>query len=94
MTPASAEQGVTNSGPVSENNASAIPTSIGDGLVDFNNYLEEIAVNPSLKSELDQYLEESLTPRIPQFDILNWWKLPNTLKDVPGCLGYPNVHGQ
>ncbi|MQL78556.1 hypothetical protein Taro_010981 [Colocasia esculenta] len=51
----------------------------GDGLMDFDIYISEISVNQQTKSELDQYLEESLVPRIPAFDILNWWRL-NSLK--------------
>ncbi|XP_068652458.1 zinc finger BED domain-containing protein RICESLEEPER 2-like [Aristolochia californica] len=50
-----------------------------DGLLDFDVYISEMACNHQSKSELDQYLEESLIPRIQEFDILNWWKL-NKLK--------------
>ena len=32
-----------------------------------------------MKSELDQYLEESLLPHVQEFDVLGWWKL-NKLK--------------
>ncbi|PIA38498.1 hypothetical protein AQUCO_02700001v1, partial [Aquilegia coerulea] len=39
----------------------------GDRLLDFD----------QTKSELDQYLEESLLPRTMEFDILGWWKLNN-----------------
>ncbi|KAJ6822772.1 zinc finger BED domain-containing protein RICESLEEPER 2 [Iris pallida] len=55
------------------------PTPAGDGLLDFDIYISEMAVNHSSKSELEQYLEEALVPRIQEFDILNWWKL-NTIK--------------
>ncbi|KAJ7951913.1 zinc finger BED domain-containing protein DAYSLEEPER-like [Quillaja saponaria] len=44
----------------------------GDGLSDFEIYISEIT---SQQSELDQYLEESLLPRVPEFNILSWWKL-------------------
>ncbi|KAF9690174.1 hypothetical protein SADUNF_Sadunf01G0168300 [Salix dunnii] len=37
--------------------------SIGDGLSDFDIYISEITSGQHLKSELDQYLEESLLPR-------------------------------
>ncbi|KAJ6827170.1 zinc finger BED domain-containing protein RICESLEEPER 2 [Iris pallida] len=55
------------------------PTSAGDGLLDFDIYISEMSVTHSSKSELEQYLEETLLPRIQDFDILNWWKL-NTIK--------------
>ncbi|KAF2301389.1 hypothetical protein GH714_023571 [Hevea brasiliensis] len=53
--------------------------SIGDGLSDFDVYISEIANSQHMKSELDQYLEESLLPRVHEFDVLGWWKL-NKLK--------------
>lgn len=53
--------------------------SSGDGLSDFDVYISEIANSQQMKSELDQYLEESLLPRVQDFDILGWWKL-NKLK--------------
>ncbi|XP_078443085.1 zinc finger BED domain-containing protein RICESLEEPER 2-like isoform X2 [Wolffia australiana] len=53
--------------------------STGDRLVDFDIYISEISVTQQTKSELEQYLEEALMPRIHGFDILNWWKL-NSLK--------------
>ncbi|KAG6495743.1 zinc finger BED domain-containing protein RICESLEEPER 2-like isoform X1 [Zingiber officinale] len=58
-------------------NLSSSPNVTGYGLMDFDIYLSETAVNESTKSELDQYLEESLVPRTHVFDILNWWKLNN-----------------
>ncbi|KAE8802488.1 zinc finger BED domain-containing protein RICESLEEPER 2 [Hordeum vulgare] len=62
------------------NNTQTTPPSIGDGLLDFDMYLSEIATAQPSKSELEQYLEEPLTPRsIQEFDILSWWKL-NTLR--------------
>ncbi|MGV7927246.1 hAT family dimerization domain-containing protein, partial [Mycobacterium kansasii] len=51
----------------------------GDGLLDFDVFISEMSSNQQTKSELDQYLEESLLPRIQEFDILEWWKL-NKLK--------------
>ncbi|KAF0914339.1 hypothetical protein E2562_028219 [Oryza meyeriana var. granulata] len=61
-----------------ENSAAVTPPN-GDRHLDFDIYLSEIATSQPLKSEIDQYLEEALMPRIPEFDILEWWKL-NTLK--------------
>lgn len=48
-----------------------------DGLHDFDIYISEMSCAHSTKCEMDQYLEESLVPRIQEFDILNWWKLNN-----------------
>ncbi|CAL4964542.1 unnamed protein product [Urochloa decumbens] len=78
LTPAYVEQGEANNGPASANNSQGAP-STGDGLLDFDMYLSEIQSSQPSKSELEQYLDESLTPRIQEFDILNWWKL-NTVK--------------
>lgn len=50
-----------------------------DGLQDFDAFVSEMSTSQQPKSELDQYLEESLVPRIQEFDILDWWKL-NQLK--------------
>lgn len=50
-----------------------------DGLSDFDIYISEIMSSNQMKSELDQYLEESLLPRVQDFDALGWWKL-NRLK--------------
>ncbi|XVF74765.1 hypothetical protein PTKIN_Ptkin13bG0137900 [Pterospermum kingtungense] len=52
--------------------------SVGDGLSDFEVYLSEVGGSQQMKLELDQYLEESLLPRIQDFDILGWWKLNKT----------------
>ncbi|XP_010687924.2 zinc finger BED domain-containing protein DAYSLEEPER isoform X1 [Beta vulgaris subsp. vulgaris] len=49
-----------------------------NGLSDFDMYIMETS-SQQMKSELDQYLEESLLPRIQDFDVLGWWKL-NKLK--------------
>ncbi|KAK9071362.1 hypothetical protein SSX86_009930 [Deinandra increscens subsp. villosa] len=48
--------------------------SNGLGLTDFDVYIMESTSQQS-KSELDQYLEESLLPRIHEFDVMGWWKL-------------------
>ncbi|XP_078173025.1 zinc finger BED domain-containing protein RICESLEEPER 1-like [Carex rostrata] len=50
-------------------------SSTGDGLMDFDIYLSEMAVNQPKKPELEQYLEEMLQPRTNDFNILTWWKM-------------------
>jgi hypothetical protein len=74
LTPAYVEQPAANG-----NKTQAGPPSTGDGLVDFDMYLSEIATVQPSKSELEQYLDETLTPRTQEFDILEWWKL-NTIR--------------
>lgn len=49
--------------------------SAGDGLSDFEMYISELAGSQQMQSELDQYLEEPLQPRVQEFDVLGWWKL-------------------
>jgi hypothetical protein len=56
LTPAYVEQPAA-----SGNKTQAGPPSTGDGLVDFDMYLSEIATVQPLKSELEQYLDESRT---------------------------------
>ncbi|XP_019189585.1 PREDICTED: zinc finger BED domain-containing protein DAYSLEEPER-like isoform X2 [Ipomoea nil] len=46
----------------------------GLGFSDFDVYIMETTSQQS-KSELDQYLEESLLPRVHEFDVVGWWKL-------------------
>ncbi|KAI3446889.1 hypothetical protein Pfo_003554 [Paulownia fortunei] len=53
-------------------------SSNGLGLTDFDVYIMETTSQLS-KTELDQYLEESLLPRVHEFDVVGWWKL-NRLK--------------
>ncbi|XP_039137371.1 zinc finger BED domain-containing protein RICESLEEPER 1-like [Dioscorea cayenensis subsp. rotundata] len=80
LTPAYVEQGgaVVTNGSIDNNQAvSSISALDVDDLLDFDIYISEMSVNQQAKSELDQYLEESLVPRIQEFDILNWWKLNN-----------------
>jgi hypothetical protein len=79
LTPAYVEHGESSNGPANGNNPQGGRPSSGDGLLDFDMYLSEIQSSQPSKSELEQYLDESLTPRIQEFDILNWWKL-NTVK--------------
>lgn len=46
--------------------------TIGESLSDLEMYVSEI------KTELDQYLEETLTPRSEDFNVLSWWRLNST----------------
>ncbi|XP_058115568.1 zinc finger BED domain-containing protein RICESLEEPER 2-like [Magnolia sinica] len=59
------------------------PLPNDDGLQDFDVFISETTNGRRTQTELDQYLEEALIPRIQDFDILDWWKL-NKLK-------YPNL---
>ncbi|PSR96065.1 Zinc finger BED domain-containing protein [Actinidia chinensis var. chinensis] len=68
--------------------------STGDGLSDFDIYISEITGNHEMKSELDQYLEESLLPRVQEFDVLGWWeqnrtKYPTLSKMASDVLSIP-----
>lgn len=45
-----------------------------NGLTDFDVYIME-TTSQLAKSELDQYLEESLLPRVHDFDVVGWWKV-------------------
>ncbi|CAH9083957.1 unnamed protein product [Cuscuta epithymum] len=44
------------------------------GLTEFDAFIME-TTSQLAKSELDQYLEESLLPRVHEFDVVGWWKL-------------------
>ncbi|KAL2234593.1 zinc finger BED domain-containing protein DAYSLEEPER-like isoform X2 [Sesamum indicum] len=46
-----------------------------DGFSDFDIYISDIMSAQHMKSELDQYLEEPLLPRVQDFDVLGWWKM-------------------
>ncbi|XP_054821215.1 zinc finger BED domain-containing protein DAYSLEEPER-like isoform X2 [Prosopis cineraria] len=73
LTPAYAEEG--NAGGHMKMEESPGGTLLSDsGLTDFDVYIMETS-SQQMKSELDQYLEESLLPRVPDFDVLGWWKL-------------------
>ncbi|KAI4329356.1 hypothetical protein L6164_021627 [Bauhinia variegata] len=50
-----------------------------DGFPDFEVYISDFMNNQEIKSELDQYLEESEVPDEQEFDVLRWWRL-NRLK--------------
>lgn len=52
--------------------------TIGDGFSDFELYISEVGSHKQMKSELDQYLEESLIPRSQDFEVLGWWSLNRT----------------
>lgn len=45
-----------------------------EGLSDLEIYISDIT-NNRIKSELDQYLEEPMLPKVQEFDILSWWRL-------------------
>ncbi|XP_043725221.1 zinc finger BED domain-containing protein RICESLEEPER 2-like [Telopea speciosissima] len=75
LTPTYVDHGISSS-PKRETSPGAL-LAAGDGLLDFDVYISEISASQQSKSELDQYLEESLVPRIQEFDILSWWKLNN-----------------
>ncbi|TKY73159.1 Zinc finger BED domain-containing protein DAYSLEEPER [Spatholobus suberectus] len=77
LTPAYAEdRSAGNHGKMEESPGGTVLTD--SGLTDFDAYIME-TTSQQMKSELDQYLEESLLPRVPDFDVLGWWKL-NKLK--------------
>ncbi|KAL1554139.1 zinc finger BED domain-containing protein DAYSLEEPER-like [Salvia divinorum] len=47
-----------------------------DGVLsDFYVDISEIMGEAHAKSEIDQYLEESVLPRVQDFDVLGWWRL-------------------
>lgn len=64
----------TNGGSIKTEDGGPFPSSNGLGLTDFDVYIMESTSQQS-KSELDQYLEESLLPRVHEFDVIGWWKL-------------------
>lgn len=63
-----------NGGSIKTEDGGPFPSSNGLGLTDFDVYIMESTSQQS-KSELDQYLEESLLPRVHEFDVIGWWKL-------------------
>ncbi|KAJ4709050.1 zinc finger BED domain-containing protein DAYSLEEPER-like [Melia azedarach] len=73
LTPTYAEEG--NAGNNTRTDESQGGTLLSDnGLTDFDMYIME-TTSQQMKSELDQYLDESLLPRSHDFDLLGWWKL-------------------
>ncbi|XP_019452679.1 PREDICTED: zinc finger BED domain-containing protein DAYSLEEPER-like isoform X1 [Lupinus angustifolius] len=73
LTPTYAEEGNGESHIKTDGSPGGILLS-ENGLTDFDVYIMETS-SQLMKSELDQYLEESLLPRVPDFDVLGWWKL-------------------
>lgn len=63
--------------PRQESPKAGVVMSGGDRLLDFDVFISEMSGTQQSKSELEQYLEESLLPRTMEFDILGWWKLNN-----------------
>ncbi|OAY31480.1 zinc finger BED domain-containing protein DAYSLEEPER [Manihot esculenta] len=76
LTPTYAEEGNTENNMRSDDHQGTLLSD--NGLTDFDVYIME-TTSQQMKSELDQYLEESLLPRMHDFDVLSWWKL-NKLK--------------
>ncbi|XP_022749645.1 zinc finger BED domain-containing protein DAYSLEEPER-like [Durio zibethinus] len=73
LTPTYAEEGnAGNNGKTDESHQGNLLSD--HGLNDFDAYIME-TTSQQMKSELDQYLEESLLPRVQEFDLLGWWKL-------------------
>ncbi|TYH57764.1 hypothetical protein ES332_D08G112700v1 [Gossypium tomentosum] len=73
LTPTYTEEG--NAGNNGKTDESQQGNLLSDqGLTDFDVYIMETS-SQQMKSELDQYLEESLLPRVQEFDVLGWWKL-------------------
>ncbi|GAA0171204.1 hypothetical protein LIER_25294 [Lithospermum erythrorhizon] len=46
----------------------------GHALMDFDMYIKQTN-SQDPKTELDQYLEDSLLPRVHEFDVVGWWRL-------------------
>ncbi|XP_021649243.2 zinc finger BED domain-containing protein DAYSLEEPER [Hevea brasiliensis] len=76
LTPTYADEGNSDNNVRTEDHQGALLSD--NGLTDFDMYIME-TTGQQMKSELDQYLEESLLPRVHEFDVLSWWKL-NKLK--------------
>lgn len=76
LTPTYAEEGNAENNVKTEEHQGTLLSD--NGLTDFDVYIME-TTSQQMKSELDQYLEESLLPRMQELDVLSWWKL-NKLK--------------
>ncbi|XP_039003503.1 zinc finger BED domain-containing protein DAYSLEEPER-like [Hibiscus syriacus] len=72
LTPTYADEGNAGIGKGDESHQGNLLSD--QGLSDFDVYIMETS-NQQMKSEVDQYLEESLLPRVQEFDVLGWWKL-------------------
>ncbi|KAL1564027.1 zinc finger BED domain-containing protein DAYSLEEPER-like [Salvia divinorum] len=46
-----------------------------DGFSDFDVDISDIMGETLVKSEMDHYLEESVLPRVQDFDVLGWWRI-------------------
>ncbi|KAK3189280.1 hypothetical protein Dsin_028841 [Dipteronia sinensis] len=59
---------------------------VDDHLPNSDLFASSTTTAENVKSELDKYLEETLSPRIPDFDLLGWWKINafkyHTLHDI------------
>ncbi|CAH9139783.1 unnamed protein product [Cuscuta epithymum] len=48
----------------------------GDCFSDFDVYVNDFSKSHhDMKSELDEYLEETLLPQVQEFDVLGWWEM-------------------
>ncbi|XP_071723617.1 zinc finger BED domain-containing protein DAYSLEEPER [Rutidosis leptorrhynchoides] len=73
LTPTYADEGGSNS-KMEDSHGSLLSDN---GLADFDMYIME-TTSQQHKSELDQYLDESLLPRVQDFDVIGWWKMNKT----------------
>ncbi|GKA78000.1 zinc finger BED domain-containing protein DAYSLEEPER-like protein, partial [Tanacetum coccineum] len=51
-----------------------LSNGVGHAVMEFDEYIMQ-SISQQSQSELDQYLEESLLPRVHGFDVMGWWKL-------------------
>ncbi|GJX88951.1 zinc finger BED domain-containing protein DAYSLEEPER-like protein [Tanacetum coccineum] len=51
-----------------------LSNGVGHAVTEFDEYIMQ-SISQQSQSELDQYLEESLLPRVHGFDVMGWWKL-------------------
>ncbi|XP_050381108.1 zinc finger BED domain-containing protein DAYSLEEPER-like [Argentina anserina] len=71
------DEGIIKSDPPEA--AEASHEEAADGISEFDIYLSDITGGHQMKSELEQYLDESiLAPQGQEFDILGWWKEKST----------------
>uniref|UniRef100_A0A0A0LYS2 BED-type domain-containing protein n=1 Tax=Cucumis sativus TaxID=3659 RepID=A0A0A0LYS2_CUCSA len=72
LTPTYAEDGSVDGNMKGEDSQGNLLSD--NGFTDFDVYIME-TTSQQMKSELDRYLEDSLLPRVQDFDLLGWWKL-------------------
>ncbi|XP_022987621.1 zinc finger BED domain-containing protein DAYSLEEPER-like isoform X1 [Cucurbita maxima] len=72
LTPTYAEDGSADGNMKAEDSQGNLLSD--NGFSDFDVYIME-TTSQQMKSELDRYLEDSLLPRVQDFDLLGWWKL-------------------